>query len=318
MKIKPAFFLCGLYFVLAACEQSAEENSPAAETTASSQSIVAEKDSETLAGAAPTADDMANLAAAMGGAKDQQPDDAPKDKYGNPYIIGNLGGFPANLPASVVHLVEYEDSPGWDMEALRNYHPPVRSYDSAFTSFGFYFRNDSNEIYDNNNHEMLVAYEKRTKIPLSEDDWIDVGVQSGSRKSKPGWLDRIFAAKIDPQHSSIPWNYWISSGEFQFGLERYFQPESDPDTGKKWRDRDLFIYQDENGKVQTYIECSTAETSAYPSCEHRFNFPPPMQVDVRLGYGRHQLANWREIEAHTIAFILGFKAENYNYNNSIE
>ena len=41
-----------------------------------------------------TTEDMGNLARAMHGAANQQPDDAPKDKYGQPYIIGNLGGVP--------------------------------------------------------------------------------------------------------------------------------------------------------------------------------------------------------------------------------
>ena len=58
-----------------------------------------------------TAEDMGNLARAMHGAASQQPDDAPKDKYGQPYIIGNLGGVPVNLPSSVVEFTRYDSFP---------------------------------------------------------------------------------------------------------------------------------------------------------------------------------------------------------------
>ena len=85
---------------------------------------------ETPAPPPPTMEDVAALSRVMHGAASQQPADTPLDAYDNPYIIGNLGGYPVNLPSSVVSLLEYDDSPGWDREKLRNYQPPVRNYQS--------------------------------------------------------------------------------------------------------------------------------------------------------------------------------------------
>lgn len=102
---------------------------------------------------------MGNLARAMHGAANQQPDNAPKDKYGQPYIIGNLGGVPVNLPPSIVELVEYDDSPGFDPEKLRTYDPPTRSYQSIIESLGLDFRNHDSVLYDRNNPTLRQEYD---------------------------------------------------------------------------------------------------------------------------------------------------------------
>ena len=110
--------------LLASCEQPKKNATPPAKITTTETGITAEtaaaqpqattKDSDKTP--SPTAADMVALSNAMHGAASQQSDDAPKDQYGEPYIIGTLGGVPVNLPSSVVRFVEYMDSPGWDME----------------------------------------------------------------------------------------------------------------------------------------------------------------------------------------------------------
>ena len=107
--------IAALFFaiLLASCEQPKKNAAPSAKTattetvtTAETAAVPAEKNS-TSAPPEPTVADIVALSNAMHGAANQQPDDAPKDQYGEPYIIGNLGGFPVNLPASVVSLVEF-------------------------------------------------------------------------------------------------------------------------------------------------------------------------------------------------------------------
>ncbi|MBS9781290.1 MAG: hypothetical protein KGV56_02230 [Gammaproteobacteria bacterium] len=136
----------------------------------------------------PSGDDMVNLAMAMHGAAGQQPDDAPKDKYGRAYIIGDLGGVPVNLPQSVVEFVEYDDSPGWNPEALRNYKPSVRSYQSIIESFGFFFRNHDKVLLDRDDHKINQQYEKRGNTFSPEEDWVDVNIKSGRRYPPPRWF----------------------------------------------------------------------------------------------------------------------------------
>lgn len=131
----------------------------------------------------PTAADVGNLARAMGGgAAGIMPDDAPKDKYGKPYIIGNLGGVPVNLPPTVVEYVEYNDSPGFDHEALRNFKPSIRNYDSVLESFGFEFRNRDLQLYDRLNESLYYARKKDRE--RNTFDWIDVGISSGNSYGK--------------------------------------------------------------------------------------------------------------------------------------
>ena len=149
---KPLFFTLCLAFasLLFACDKPRADKAakPAVQATATAAAV----SSVSASGEMPniTAEDMGNLARAMHGAASQQPDDAPKDKYGQPYIIGNLGGVPVNLPPSIVELVEYDDSPGFDPEKLRTYKPRTRSYQSIIESLGFDFRNHDSVLYDRN------------------------------------------------------------------------------------------------------------------------------------------------------------------------
>ena len=84
--------------MLSACDKPQADKAAKAAAQATATAAVAS--SAPAADGMPniTTEDMGNLARAMHGAASQQPDDAPKDKYGQPYIIGNLGGVPVNLP----------------------------------------------------------------------------------------------------------------------------------------------------------------------------------------------------------------------------
>ena len=137
--------------LLTACEQPKKPAPPPKATTAAP----AQNDQHP----SPAASDIAAFSNAMHGAANQQPDNAPKDKYGQPYIIGNLGGVPVNLPPSIVELVEYDDSPGFDPEKLRTYDPPTRSYQSIIESLGLDFRNHDSVLYDRNNPTLRQEYD---------------------------------------------------------------------------------------------------------------------------------------------------------------
>ena len=95
---KPLLLALSLAFaaLLSACDkpQADKAAKPAAQAAATAAAVSSAP--ATPSGEMPniTAEDMGNLARAMHGAASQQPDDAPKDKYGQPYIIGNLGGVP--------------------------------------------------------------------------------------------------------------------------------------------------------------------------------------------------------------------------------
>ena len=175
-SISVLLLLCSL---ISACEpqnKNPTESNKAQVQTTSSQS-------NPPPNTALTAADTANLVRTMGGgAAGIMPDDALKDKYGKPYIIGNLGGVPVNLPPTVVEYVEYNDSPGFDHEALRNFKPSIRNYDSVLESFGFEFRNRDLQLYDRL-HESLY-YARKKDRERNTFDWIDVGISSGNSYGK--------------------------------------------------------------------------------------------------------------------------------------
>ena len=309
--------LClALFPLLAACDKpQADKTAKPAAAQAATSATQAEN---TASGGMPniTAEDMGNLARAMHGAASQQPDDAPKDKYGQPYIIGNLGGVPVNLPSSVVSLVEYDDSPGWDPEKLRTYNPPTRSYQSVITSFGFYFFNSDAQLLDNNDPALRERDDKDWGIDGSTSDKVGVHITFDPQhppkyKNLDSWLARrMDKARIEPPYPNHS-DYFERTAETLYGLEVYINPGIDSKTGKPWREhenaQDLFVGRDSEGHVQTLIECSNKPIPA-PVCVHYLISPYPMQIKIDVDYGRPQLSQWRDIQRNTIQFLINFQA----------
>ena len=306
----PVFFLT---LLLIACEQtdkatakntnSANVPATVAETPADQSSTVEETPSS------PTANDIANLSRAMHGAASQQPNDAPRDKHGNRYIIGDLGGVPVNLPPSVVHYVEYSDSPGFNPERLRNYNPPTRDYNSIIISFGFVFRNRDMQFLDREDRATVEA-EKQARG--EENDWADVSVTLRTEGSNPNLFDDIVRdfSRKNPYNPERPIRFhWTPTGEKQFGLEVYIHPGINPENGKPWREHeradDHFVFRAADGRVKTVIRCGNV--NVINSCNHYFDFPPPMQIRIKLWYERAVLSQWRQFEENAVKLLYGFQ-----------
>lgn len=287
-------------------DSAAEKKAADAATSAAS---AATEVVEAQGSRSPGKNDMANLMAAMHGAASQQPDDAPKDQYGEPYIIGDLGGVAVNLPSATVQFVEYQDSPGWDMDKLRTYRPPVRDYQSVLISFGFSFRNHDKQLYDSKNPKIRQEYEEEN-TRYYEDDWIRVSVSHYGTNENA--LDDIFAG-IFNNWSNMSKHPYASTGETHYGLQYFIVPGNDPKTGEPWRHYmglvdDIYVYQNEQGRVLTFIRCANNDVNR-PPCSHQFEFPSFMKIRVSLSYGRQNLSKWRELEKNAISFLSSFRAE---------
>lgn len=260
----------------------------------------------------PTQADMGNLMNAMHGAAEQQPDDAPKDQYGRPYIIGDLGGVPVNLPSSVVLMVEYDDSPGWDTEKLKNYKPSKRDYHSKIISFGFDFRNHDKQLYDLKNSKIRKEYKAEAKSRYSgQHDW--VGVSIGEYGTNENFLNDVFKRFFSETGSNISLHPYAATGEKHYGLEYFIVPGVDPETGQPRRlyqglVEDLFVYRNEQGRVLSLITCSNNNVPE-PPCTHYFDFPSFMKIRITLIYGRYNLKHWKEFEKNAIDIVTSFKAK---------
>ena len=300
------FILCFAFAsLLFACDKPQADKTAKPTAQAATSATQAEN---TASGGMPniTDEDMGNLVRAMHGAVSQQPDDAPKDKYGQPYIIGNLGGVPVNLPSSVVRLVEYDDSPGWDFEKLRTYNPPTRSYQSIIMSFGFEINYADKELFDYKQN--LARHRKEEDIPGSH--WIDVSISNIYQNNKiEDILDSYVTYDIKNSPNKHPTDYYEPTGEKQFSLSVYASPGIDPDTGKPWRENlyaeDVFVHLNEQEHVDTYIKCFNGKVPR-PMCQHYFTLSSKMKLSVNLLYDRHVLHDWKEIEDAAKEAIYGF------------
>lgn len=265
--------------------------------------------------ASPTLQDAQNLAEVMSGAREKINPEIPKDKYGRPaYHIGNLGGVPVHLPQGVDYL-EYSDSPGWDPEAIKNYNPDVRTYNSVIESFGFEFRNKDLAIYDRRDNQL---YKERNfdYDYFNGDGWVDVSISSGkSYGNVKEALTATFNSRTDGTYLQPPypvyiWHYERLEKEDKYGLETYANPGVNPKSNRPWREdmhaNDLFIVKDENNLVKTYIECSTLSVR-YPPCSHDIRFPDHMKIRLRINYSRKNLKHWQEYENNAIKIINSFK-----------
>ena len=253
--------------------------------------------------------DLAILAQGIASAPGISPPDAPKDKYGKPYIIGDLGGQKVNLPALVVRFVEYDDSPGWDPEKIKRFRPPVRSYASILKAFSFYFRQHDGRLYDRADPSLYEQFKLQEWLPGN--DWINVGVSGESKDYNTAYLDDLLYDRVDKSNAeTLPSDYYEPNGETFFGLSVYLNPGVNPKTGHPWREgnsytKDLFIAKDNDGHVTDMIYCSNRQVPT-PPCTHYFVMPERYLIRLSLSYNRDMLPYWQAIAANTRRFLWSF------------
>jgi len=239
-------------------------------------------------------------------------------KKGVSNFFGNLGGVPVNLPPSIVELVEYDDSPGFDPEKLRTYDPPTRNYQAIIESLGFDFRNHDSVLYDRNDPTLRQEYDSERR--RGGDDWVSLNISVGSRYgTNPRALDDYFDGYLElAEIAPAP---YVNIHQQYHDLDTYINDGIDPETQRPFREHwlaeDMFVFRDEQGNVQTIIKCANDDVKS-PPCTHGFNFPPPMKIRISIPpmkirismmYPRQNLAQWQTIQNKAVQFIQGFQAE---------
>lgn len=261
-----------------------------------------------------TDDETALLAKTMAGQKDIPTKNNPRDKKRIPYIIGDLGGQPVNLPRGAIELLEYEDSPGWDKEKWKTYQPKERTYNSKITSFGFRFRLSDKAIkgYTISSNE----YYKETDFPKNRDhDWMRVSIHSHpvTREHKTAYMHPTisFDNKMELSTKDDSQCSYVQNEEYNLTLYKNTRQ------GKCFNgfyDKDLYIHRDENNIIDTFIYCSNRGI-LYCNQEFSLHKHQDMQVEVSVHYNRYLLPQWQEIQDETTEIILGFIAENTDLGN---
>lgn len=266
-----------------------------------------------------TDDETALLAKTMAGQKDIPTKNNPRDKKRIPYIIGDLGGQPVNLPRGAIELLEYEDSPGWDKEKWKTYQPKERTYNSKITSFGFQFRLSDKAIkqYKVTDRE----YYQETKHPKKH-DWMRVSIHSHIpvRENKSAY--KYPANSFEVRNENDKFCKYSEKPERIYNLDLYISYFENGEKckriniGEKFYGGydDLYIHKDDNKIIDTFIYCSNR---GIQHCTQRFSLHKhnDMQVQVSVYYHRYLLPQWQEIQDKTTEIILGFIAENIDLGN---
>ncbi len=221
-------------------------------------------------------------------------------------IVGDLGGVPVDLPRNSVHLVEYDGDPDWG--EVRQGTAPKRTYQSKINSFGFDVRYTDGVLYDGIVGNMADEYDAQKNLPDSP--WVSVGINSGNRYYGAGGIHRIGDGTINNPYAKLPVFKYKKLPEMQYGLEVYAPPGIDPETNRPWREdrhaEDVFIKRDKQGMIVSYIECSNRNVPR-PPCTHYFSLEPKLGLNVYVGYSRHVLADWQQIEQVVKETISNFK-----------
>ena len=235
---------------------------------------------------------------------------APKDAYGLPYLIGDLGGKPVNLPSTKVDLVEYDDSPGWDAEKIKNYNPPPRTYASVIESFGFEMRYTDGLLREP--HHKAPQYSEQqyqAQRDLPDSTWIRVGVSAGKNYNQYG-VNASFNGVMKKTTRLPPPQYQYQNvPDSLYGLELYAPPGINQQTGIAWRNhpdaQDMYVYKNSNGEVSTIIECRNRKVKRQ-TCAQRFNIDSSMKVSIRVRFMRNHLADWQKIQREATKAVESF------------
>ena len=219
--------------------------------------------------------------------------------------IGDLGGFPVDLPRNIVTFVAYNGDPTFGKK--REGKKPTRSYESKINSFGFDLRYTDNTILDKRNKSLKRAYDKEQYLP--NDPWVSVNVNSGDRYHGSGAIHRMGDGTISASNVHPVYRYAKLDSD-QYELEVYAPPGIDPNMDSPYREdrdaEDVFIGRDNNSQIITYIKCSNRDVPR-PPCGHRFDLEPEMALHVNVQYSRHNLADWQQIEQVVRQQILNFR-----------
>ncbi|WP_156956403.1 hypothetical protein [Stenoxybacter acetivorans] len=242
---------------------------------------------------------------------------APKDPYGRDYLIGNLGGRPVRVLASVSSsLMEYEDSPFFDLDKKKRIKLSERTYDSAISGFNFYLRYTDGVYYDLLNREISCQFKKEHNQPGNA--WMMVSISNATGYyDPPHVLDRYLDGNLENypgKPKEFPYITYEKMLNKQFGLDVYIVPGIDPKTNLPYRkDRsidDVFVHRNTHGNIDTYIKCFNGNVLR-PPCGHDFMIlQEDMKLKVSLSYNRQILPYWQEIQATAKEAVLRFDIKN--------
>ncbi len=221
-----------------------------------------------------------------------------------PVVVGDLGGAPVAIPASVAHLVEYEGDPGWGPRQPGP--PPVRTKASRLMSFGMRFKWPDMSTLPEDAFRVDQKQYRRGTSP-----WLDLTLLSASAYPGDGFVDHVAKTLLERS----------AAAREQSGTYKPV-PSDDPDTERydlelsasqtRWRyppdHEELYFVRNAQGQRIAYIRCRHPRgDGGYTTCEQRFTLAPDMKVQVQVRYSKEFLAEHRAIQEAIAARIRSYR-----------
>lgn len=218
------------------------------------------------------------------------------------FAIGDLGGMPVKIPRHMAEMLEYDGDPGW--APAPDWRPPVRTFESKINSFGFYVRYPDGQTLDS-----WERREEKRLTPPWEDRWIDVGVKSGKRYTRDGFLD-VYVKRRLLNHVGKSVNHrYYRQPENEYGLEVYrlTPPPEGPDPTKT-RVIEEFVGRDASGKVISTFDCTVSFDINRSTCSQVWSMEDHgLRVQLTASYRRPLLQHWGEIQPMVTRMVLRFR-----------
>ncbi|PZO11913.1 MAG: hypothetical protein DCF26_20175 [Burkholderiales bacterium] len=219
------------------------------------------------------------------------------------FAIGELGGMPVKLPRHLAELLEYDGDPGW--APAPDWLPPVRTFDSKISSFGFYLRFPDGATLDS-----WERREEKRLTPPWEDRWISAGVASSKHYPGHGFLHRYMQSILkNRDHTSALFRYHPQTLK-EFGLEVYklASPPEGPDPMKLIIHEEYFG-RDATDRLVTNIRCTVIRADINRStCSQVWSLEDrDLRIQLTAQYRRPLLEHWREIQPMVTQIVLGFR-----------
>lgn len=219
------------------------------------------------------------------------------------FAIGDLGGMPVKVPRHLAELLEYDGDPGW--APAPDWLPPVRTFESKISSFGFYVRFPDGATLNSRERR-----EEKRLAPPWEDRWINAGVAASKHYPGHGFLHRYKQSILKSRdHTSALFRY-RPQAQREFGLEVYklAPPPEGPDPMKLIVHEEYFG-RDATDRTITNIRCTVIRADINRStCSQVWSLEDrDLRIQLTAQYRRPLLEHWREIQPMVTQIVLGFR-----------
>ncbi len=222
-------------------------------------------------------------------------------KKTNEPTIGDLGGVSVLIPTPFANFVEYEGDPHFLKPHTEP--PPKRTYQSKLKDFGFEFRYP----------DMAGLTEKtraeKKKSTIYNTMWMRAGIDADPHNDDSA-LNRIAnGALTHLSERDKTYGYQQSPNTLYdltaFEVYGYDDAKRNKIPGNDIFDRNIYYHINEQGQIDTYIECSNIRHDAAP-CNHYFLVKGLKNTMVDVGYRIGFLSQWKEIQTKVTELILSF------------